>query len=776
MPRRSAMVNWHMRLAGSVAWMTLAVGLFLIVVGTGCSRSLSVERDAYFHSGMKYFQQGKYADAGIEFENAVQVDPHFTQGYYYLGLSRVKRGDVHSAVQAFEEEMQVAPNHVPGALELAHLYLLSNRPVEAEKVANGVLAREPDNWSAGLIVAQGYLGEGKYKSALKELRKLIAKRPNDAAIYLIMGIADVGMADYQGAESSLRRGIALNPRSPEGYEDLAHLYERTNRPTLAVHTLQDGIKRTEDSRDVYFALADFYCRAGRWTDAEAVLTSLQKEAGRTAGLYSAIGDFWVAHNKPRLAIDEYKVAYASAPSVLLDKKYAEAYITLGNAAEAERWNRKVLLADSKDEQGLLFAGAIAHLQGDDAHAVELLTQVLNDHPASIFGHYYLGIAYMGMENDAQAKAEFLECLKSDAGFAYADLRLAQLSLRSGDRLSASHYAQALIQLDPTMPEGYLLVADAATLGGNVGRADQALVLARRFAPDSPAVTVRQAILDGLQKNYTKAEAEYQSALKEAKNPTPVLTGLADLYVQQGRIANAVQKVSQFAGSPRANSELFVLLAELQLKQNDLTAAEADCRRALVMNSRSANAYFYLGQIAERRGDSVMGIADYVRAAQLSPRGALAYLLAGDLSRQIGRWAEAQRYYRSALDRQSGMPMAQAGLARTMLDLGEDPGVALSLAQRALSAAPSNAVVVDDLGWVYVKEGLPRLGIPLLLQATEKAPGQSSFRFDLGMAYFASGEKTKALQALVEARRLGLGQAEAEETQQALAELSTRSKN
>ena len=118
-----------------------------------------------------------------------------------------------------------------------------------------------------------------------------------------------------------------------------------------------------------------------------------------------------------------------------------------------------------------------------------------------------------------------------------------------------------------------------------------------------------------------------------------------------------------------------------------------------------------------------------------------------------------------------MALAQAGLARTMIDLGEDASVALSLAQQALSSAPSNPVVAGDLGWVYFKEGLPHLAIPLLRQAAEKQPTRGSFRLHLGMAYSATGDKAQARQFLVEALGLGLSQPEAQQAQQALAELS-----
>jgi hypothetical protein len=47
--------------------------LFAVLL-VGCSRDPNLRKQAYVASGNKYFDQGKYREAAIEYLNAVQID------------------------------------------------------------------------------------------------------------------------------------------------------------------------------------------------------------------------------------------------------------------------------------------------------------------------------------------------------------------------------------------------------------------------------------------------------------------------------------------------------------------------------------------------------------------------------------------------------------------------------------------------------------------------------------------------------------------------------
>ena len=50
--------------------LLLCVALGLLV---GCSRDPNVRKQKYLESGNRYFQQGKYREAAVQYQNALQV-------------------------------------------------------------------------------------------------------------------------------------------------------------------------------------------------------------------------------------------------------------------------------------------------------------------------------------------------------------------------------------------------------------------------------------------------------------------------------------------------------------------------------------------------------------------------------------------------------------------------------------------------------------------------------------------------------------------------------
>jgi Tfp pilus assembly protein PilF len=75
----------HLRLA-------LVLGLIAVVL-SGCSRDPNVRKQKYFESGQRYYAEGKYREAVIQFLNATQVDSTFAAAHYQLAQSYLKLQD-----------------------------------------------------------------------------------------------------------------------------------------------------------------------------------------------------------------------------------------------------------------------------------------------------------------------------------------------------------------------------------------------------------------------------------------------------------------------------------------------------------------------------------------------------------------------------------------------------------------------------------------------------------------------------------------------------------
>ncbi|MGC1788733.1 MAG: tetratricopeptide repeat protein, partial [Terriglobales bacterium] len=94
-----------------------AICLLLVALLAGCSRDPNVRKHKYLESGQRYFDKEQYREAAIQFENAIQVDQHFTDAHYKLALTALKLEQWPSAYQELATTIQQQPDHYA-----AHLY------------------------------------------------------------------------------------------------------------------------------------------------------------------------------------------------------------------------------------------------------------------------------------------------------------------------------------------------------------------------------------------------------------------------------------------------------------------------------------------------------------------------------------------------------------------------------------------------------------------------------------------------------------------------------
>ena len=745
--------------------MLLLIGLISV---SACQQEPSVRRDKFFRDGQRYVGEQKYLEAAIQFQNAVKADPKFAEGYYQLGLVRNRLSQVQEASQAFLRALEVDPQHKGAAIELGEIYLLANAPTRARETAEEILSRDPGDFSARVLLGKAYLGQKNFAQARSEFEKAKQLQPDNPALYLALGIAELGAGDPLAAEKNFKEALALDKRRIEAYQDLANLYLASSRNAEAEQILVQGIKNNPDNPRIHLALASFYYRAGRLSQVESVLESLGKQVKDMGQLHSDLGDFWIQQNEVLRAVGEYQASLSIRSSEIVKKKLVSAYVTLGNADEAERWNNRI--QQKNDHEAKLFRGAIAYLRGNWREAIAILQDALAKDSTSIFGHYYLGAANLALGDLETAKTHLHECLKYDDKFLHAYLRLAELSLKKNDADGAAQYAGQVITLNPRMLEGYLLAADASLVKRDARRMEAALRLATRLSSDNYLVHERWAALYALRKDYSRAEREYQAALVHSPKPIDTLARMTRFYLQRGQIAKGLEQIHGSIASLGPNPALYEMLAELYLAQGAAQEAVDACQKALALDAKRQPALLYLGQALVRQDRLEEAAQSFTRAIELDPNQLPAYLFFADLHMRQGNFARAVEAYRQALKINPSSPVVQTGMARALAETGQELDLALSLAQQAKQQLPNQAAVSDALAWVYLKKGLNNLAMPLLKECLAKEPKNPVFQYHLGMVHLRSGDFREASRLLEAALKNGLASPYKEGAQQALSSL------
>ena len=113
----------------------LTLGLFLI----NSYRAPHTVED-FYGRGKKYYDQKKYAEAIIEFQNALQQDNRHRDASYFLAQSYLAEKDMNSAAKQLAALLEYHPGDVPASIQLGNIFLMGSRqdpryPREARDLA-----------------------------------------------------------------------------------------------------------------------------------------------------------------------------------------------------------------------------------------------------------------------------------------------------------------------------------------------------------------------------------------------------------------------------------------------------------------------------------------------------------------------------------------------------------------------------------------------------------------------------------------------------------------
>jgi Tfp pilus assembly protein PilF len=135
------------------SWLLSSFFLLTLFSVAGCKRDPQVQRKKFVDKGSSYFQQGKYREAAIEYENALQIDPKFADAHFGLAETFLKLNNFRGAYQELRSTVDIDPSNAKAQVELGNLLLAGRNTAEARKHAETVLHDNPQDAEAQLLLS-----------------------------------------------------------------------------------------------------------------------------------------------------------------------------------------------------------------------------------------------------------------------------------------------------------------------------------------------------------------------------------------------------------------------------------------------------------------------------------------------------------------------------------------------------------------------------------------------------------------------------------------------
>lgn len=676
--------------------------------------------------------QGRFTDALVTLRAALVVRGQLTaieQAALLaaLGEASLAAGDVNAARQ-----------HVQALVELT-----PNAPISL------------------LLSARIAMAQQDYATATAALQRVVVARPDFAAARFLLGASLVAQGNLNQAESQLERAVQAAPDNLEGRKLLAQVRLRMGQPdavvslltplqsdadpdvnTLlglaqmqlgdashAVSSIERGAASQPNDRNRQLGLAATYVQAGLFPKAIALLRGLAHvdgDARRESMLITAVaGSQGVpaadAEMNALLAQYPRDVALLNAAASMLAKRneHERARALVGRA----------LAVKADDPATLMNAARIEFAAGDISSAKARLQGLVAARPDDATAR--MGLAELAMRsNDLRGAAAAIEPLRAhDATAIEPRLALARIYLM--DRRTADA-ATVIRELDGLSNGNAVVVNAIGSLYLASGRYDEAVTsFNRAIKLDGSNVQYwfNQARAQLALDRREAARESLEHALQIRPDSAGVVAALAMLDVREGRAAAGAARIAALRKVHPNDPALLALEGDFDAANHDYESASRTYDAALrIRPSAGVSLRAYVARRDGKLRDATAPLEDWVER-EPDDFGMQAVLAQAYVT--SGRRQRALEKYELIVDK--GPPNAVVLNNLAWLYYEEKDPRAESVASRAYFMEPNNVSIADTYGWILIEHGKVTEGMKVLAPIAAKGDRELQYHYAAGMA-------------------------------------------
>jgi tetratricopeptide (TPR) repeat protein len=560
------------------------------------------------------------------------------------------------------------------------------------------------------------LATGRFDDAVAAYRSAVEAAPNDVQAHLGLGQALEKKRQWQAALESFQKASSLDARLAEPLRGQGAMSMRLDKPAEAEAAFRKAVEIDRKFPAAQLGLGEALVRQKKVPEAIVVLEQGLKFGSKTApDFYKGLGLAEAARDSVRAA-EVWMLKAREAAANLPPSTQGAIYRALGD---------------------LYMQRKIPSLAISNYQQAKSIDETDLDTRMALGEAYYRGQLY----NDALA--EYQAVVAADPAYAEGWLKLGNLyylaSANDPQRVfQAIEALDKLLALDPKSTTGKALLAQAHfRKGGATGRDEARRLLDEiELTGDFPPEAWRtRAIIQYESGEHANAIASFG---KSPKLETIDLKRLADAY---RRVAVETADTTRKAALYDSADSVYVAIiardsttadakrgqferARLRYLQKNYPLAVEMLDRAILLDSNSAEAYYYLGLSKRAMGDDAAGLTAIQRAVGIDSMQAGWYIQLGATHSKLKSIPDAQRAFRRAAD---------------------------------LDSATVGAVGLQQLGYYALLEKNWSQAINLLEDSSKRDPKQFQTWLWLGQAYQNAGNAARAVECYREVQKLKPGE-------------------
>lgn len=689
----------------------LAAAAFVVLL-TGCSPEAKKTR--YLEQADRYFADGKYDEAEIDYKNVLQLDPQNARAIGQLGFIYYAQGSVARSIPFIYRAQQLKPEDLPLRVKLGLVSMAAGKFDQARTQADFVLIRKPDDPDAPILLTESAVTPKDAEEARARLTKLPTSAAEQAPVLIALGLLEARRGKTKEAEGFFTRAVAQNPKSADAHAALANLYRLQGDTAKAEPEYAAAAELSPPRSPRKLQYAQFKIQSGDLAAGKAQLNQIAK------------------------ATPDYLPALVSLGEIAAtEKKYDE----------SAAWVTKVLTRDAAYPEALLLSARLKLAKNDVAKSVAESEKIIKIYPQSPQAHFQLALSQLAAGQSDKAMASLNQVLMLAPGFADAIVLQAGLNLKKGNSSATIAALKQLLSRRPEMQQAWFLLSDAQRTQGNPDDAFVTLTEMNRRFPRNPQIAVNTGLVLVQQRKFKEARASFEQALEYDPAFAVAEEQMVYLDLNEGRVDAGLTRAKALSAKYPKVGTYYVLLGRIYIAQRDYNSAESILQKAIEISPDAPEAYYLLAGVYEATNQRDKAIANLQQIVAKKPDDTRALMLIGLLVEQKKDYAMARGVYEKLLAVDPKFMSAQNNLAYLYSEKFNELDKALDAAQKARELAPNEPHVADTLGWVLFKKKQYSRAVALLQESAGKLPDSAEVQYHLGMASYMMADEAGAKAAL-----------------------------
>jgi tetratricopeptide (TPR) repeat protein len=657
-------------------------------------------------------------------------------------------GDPPKTARAEQLLQAINPSQKPVAglfRAKALLAVAKGKPKEADPA----LGKEGQAVESQLVVGLARMADQKAAGAVEPLRRYVAARPKELVAQYMLARALDG-AGKPEARSEYEKVLGKNPDHFGAALGLARMAETPEKRLAAAEALVDRKQPAASPHELAQAnllRGQAALEMGRSHDAEVMLRKAISLDARLILAHLALGESLLYEGRYDEALTTLQAPGATVEATTAGEfALGGAYLATKKVEQGTKLLALAAKAAPNDPREAFWNGfAAATRQSPDwVSADQGYREALKRDPKFLPASLNLA-TLLQQQNKAQEALDVLRAAE-EAGAPAAVLQLAwgDALIVAKEPVKAEEVFRKALQADTKSAQARLGVAAALQAQDKLNEAKAYLEETLKEMPDTLGLRERLAAVCLALGQKDEALVRYQEELKTGRVTPTLRLSLARLAIDLGKLELAQSEAKKVQNENPRNAEAAYLLARIHETRNELGAALAEYRRALMWDKLPAYNFAY-GRVLMKVGKELEANVALDAASSLPEarmeRGR-AYLRHGDLERALADFKEAARMLPTSLD-----PLILQGLCYDKM--GQQPKAEAAW-RDALRVAPDASEPHYRLGRQEMDHGRPTAAIDHFRKALAKmpanAPWESELNFQLGQAELLTGSKSAALAA------------------------------